>query len=69
MLFVLFQSKQPIFTEKCSQLKCLYGGKCVIKNGNAACNCPDRYTGNVCQLGKFRFMHQLRLYLLLFLLF
>lgn len=40
-------------------------GKCVIKNGNATCNCPDRYTGKVCQLGKFRSMYQLRFYVLI----
>lgn len=46
-----------IFIAKCSQIKCKNGGTCEIKNGKAACTCPDNYTGEYCQTGKEKYKY------------
>lgn len=49
-----FLIKKKYFTDKCSELKCLNKGECIIKGGIAVCNCIDRYTGHMCQTGMFQ---------------
>lgn len=49
--------KANSFTDKCSKIKCLNNGVCIVKNGKAECKCIDRYTGNECQTGKSRIFY------------
>lgn len=45
-----------ILTDKCSLVQCKNGGKCEIENGEAICTCSDEYTGNLCEIGKCKFL-------------
>lgn len=42
----------PNSIDKCSSIKCLNGGTCIIKSGKAVCNCVGRFGGEFCELGK-----------------
>lgn len=40
-------------TDKCDGLNCLNDGTCEIEKGKAVCKCPDRYSGQACEIGNY----------------
>lgn len=49
--FQYFTLKKYYFADKCLLIKCRNGGTCLIKKGNAICNCSDEFTGDKCEKG------------------
>ena len=49
--FISFFFELP-FEAVCDSLRCLNGGLCEVKGGNAECNCIPGYSGRTCQLCK-----------------
>ena len=58
MLMKLFK----LISAECTK-KCLNGGECELTDNGGVCNCPEGYTGDLCEEGHFynlKFKHWMK---------